>query len=86
MSDNMSTRLLDFEPFVDAEQAAKFLAMARKTLLTLARKGRIPAHGIRGKGQKRIWKFRISELDHWMQSELISGSDQGRIQERKDFL
>jgi hypothetical protein len=75
-----------FEPFVDSERAAAFLAMPRKTLLGLARQGRVPAHGIVGKGRKRVWKFRLSELDYWMQTEVISGSEQGRIQERKSFL
>lgn|GEM_PF-1671050 len=77
---------LGFEPFVDAERAAAFLAMPRKSLLGLARKGRVPAHGIAGKGRKRVWRFRLSELDQWMQSEVISGSEQGRTQERKSFL
>jgi excisionase family DNA binding protein len=75
-----------FEPFVDANRAAAFLAVSRKTLLALAREGRLPAHGIVGKGTRRIWKFRISELDHWMQTEVTSSSDQGRNRERKTFL
>lgn len=75
-----------FEPFVDAGRAASFLDMPRKTLLGLARRGKIPAHGIPGKGQKKTWRFRLSELDHWMHTELILDSDQGRIQERNSFL
>jgi len=71
------------EPFVNPERAADFLAMPRKTLLGLARRGRIPAHGIPGKGRKKAWRFRISELDHWMRTEVTSGSDQGLSSERK---
>lgn len=71
------------EPFIDAERAAAFLAMPRKTLLGLARKGKIPAHGIPGKGRKRAWRFRISELDHWMRTEVTLVSDQGLSSERK---
>ena len=74
------------EPFVNAERAASFLDMPRKTLLGLARRGKLPAHGIPGKGQKKNWRFRISELDHWMRTEVTLVSDQGRIQERKSFL
>jgi hypothetical protein len=74
------------EPFVAAERAANFLDMPRKTLLALARRGRIPAHGIPGKGKKRAWRFLISELDHWMRTEVTLVSDQGRFQERKKFL
>jgi excisionase family DNA binding protein len=74
------------EPFVTAERAATFLDVPRKTLLALARRGRIPAHGIPGKGRKKSWRFRISELDLWMRTEVTLVSDQGRFQERKRFL
>lgn len=73
-----------FEPFVDAKRAADFLAMSRKTLLSLARKGYLPGHPV-GQGVRRVWKFRLSELERWMQHEVNSGSDQGRFQERKPF-
>jgi excisionase family DNA binding protein len=73
------------EPFVDAERAAEFLAISRKTLLALTRKGYLPGHPV-GQGVRKSWKFRLSELDQWMRTELISGSDQGRTQERKNFL
>ncbi|HEV7218252.1 MAG TPA: helix-turn-helix domain-containing protein [Terriglobales bacterium] len=85
----MSTAIVierrSLEPFVDAGRAAEFLAMSRKTVLALARKGYLPGHPV-GHGVRKAWKFRLSELDHWMQTELISSSDQGRIQERKGFL
>ena len=68
MGDSLSA---PHEPFVDAERAAAFLDMRRKTLLDLARKGKLPGHPI-GFGQRRMWKFRISELEHWMQTEVHS--------------
>jgi hypothetical protein len=71
------------EPFVNAERAALFLDMPRKTLLGLARRRKLPAHGVPGKGRKKSWRFRISELDLWMRTEVISGSDQGLSSERK---
>lgn len=60
-----------FEPYVDSLRAAEFLAMSRKTLLELARKGRVPAHPV-GQGVRKTWKFRISELDSWMRREVTS--------------
>jgi predicted DNA-binding transcriptional regulator AlpA len=72
------------EPFVDAERAATFLAMSRKTLLALARKGYLPGHPV-GTGLRKVWKFRLSELESWMETGVRSGSDQGRFQERKSF-
>jgi hypothetical protein len=74
---------LSSEPFVNADRAASFLDMPRKTLLGLARRGKLPAHGIPGKGRKKNWRFRISELDHWMQTEVTWVSDQGLSLERK---
>jgi Helix-turn-helix domain len=68
-----------YEPFVGAERAANFLDLPRKTLLALARRGKIPAHGIPGKGRKRAWRFLISELDLWMRTEVTFVSDRGRF-------
>jgi hypothetical protein len=79
-----STALI--EPFVNADRAASFLDMPRKTVLGLARRGKLPAHGIPGKGRKRAWRFRISELDLWMHTEVTLVSDRGRFQERKRSL
>jgi hypothetical protein len=73
------------EPYVDAASAATHLSISRKTLVRLARKGAVPAHGL-GEGHKRMWRFRISELDFWMQTEVTSRSDEGRSAERKTFL
>jgi hypothetical protein len=50
------------EPFVSSEQAASFLAIKRRYLLALARRGIAGAYAL-GTGTKRkIWVFRLSEL------------------------
>lgn len=69
------------EPFVDAAHAASFLAMPRKTVLALARRGTLPAYGV-GEGPRKVWKFRLSELDSWMQTEVRSASHRGRLPRR----
>ncbi|HTF71471.1 MAG TPA: helix-turn-helix domain-containing protein [Edaphobacter sp.] len=56
------------EEYVDARRAAKYLSISSKKLLALARSGRVPAHGI-GDRQRRMWRFHLSELNHWMQTE-----------------
>ena len=53
--------LQDREPFVDAVRAAGFLSLSRRRVLALARSGAIPAHPL-GNGQRRVWRFRLSEL------------------------
>jgi len=51
----------EIEPFVDAEAAATFLSLPRQRLLELARLHELPAHPI-GRGKRRVWRFRLSEL------------------------
>jgi excisionase family DNA binding protein len=57
---------------VSAQTAAGYLDMHRKTVLQKARDGTLPAHPV-GKNRKR-WHFYLSELDHWLRSQVISGS------------
>lgn len=50
------------EPFVSADEAARFLCVKRKYLLELARRGILGAYAL-GTGTKRkTWVFRLSEL------------------------
>jgi hypothetical protein len=49
----------------------EFKVSARRHLLALARKGYLPGHPI-GPGIRKTWKFRISELNEWMQHEVNS--------------
>jgi predicted DNA-binding transcriptional regulator AlpA len=71
------------EPFVDAERAATFLAMSRKTLLAKSRRGQLPAHPI-GAGPRKIWRFRISELARWLDNEALK-LDSHRGRNERDF-
>ena len=66
------------EPYVDAQRAASFLAMSRKTLLAKSRRGQLPGHPI-GQGPRKIWRFRLSELSQWLDKEAIKlDSHRGR--------
>ena len=56
-----SRRFFNVEPFVDADVAAEFLSVKRKTILDWTRAGSIPAHRY-GRGNKAVWRFRISEI------------------------
>lgn len=50
-----------FEPFVDEHVVARFLQLAPRRILEMARTGEIPAHPI-GRTRK-TWRFRLSEID-----------------------
>lgn len=59
------------EPFVDANRAAEFLCLRPRRVLELARRGAIPAHPL-GEGQRRVWRFRLSELSAAMCSRALN--------------
>ena len=56
-----AAHLSAFEPFVDERLVARFLHIAPRRVLEMARKKEIPAHPI-GRTRK-TWRFRISEID-----------------------
>jgi excisionase family DNA binding protein len=50
-----------FEPLASAEEAAVYLRIHVKTLRRFAREGRVPCAKI-----GKYYRFRLSELDHWV--------------------
>lgn len=65
---------VQIEPFVDAAKAAEFLNLRPRRLLQLARQGFIPAYPI-GDGQRRVWRFRLSELASALAARAIKCGD-----------
>lgn len=59
------------EPYVDVKRAALYLAVAVKTLNEWARLEKIPAYPW-GDGIRKTWRFKLSELDEWMQRRINS--------------
>ena len=55
----------DFEPLIDSEEAAQLLRLHPKTLQQMARSGRLPATRV-----GKFWRFRKSEIDLWLRSEV----------------
>ena len=53
------------EPFVDQHRAAEFLSLRPRRVLELARARKIPSHPI-GDGARKVWRFRLSELDNFL--------------------
>jgi hypothetical protein len=50
------------EPFVSADEAARFLSIHRRYLLELARHGLAGAYALGTGTQRKFWVFRLSEL------------------------
>ena len=57
------------EPYVTPEKAAEFLGTNRLKVIRMARTGLLPAHPL-GSGKRHQWRFKVSELDKYMQSGL----------------
>jgi hypothetical protein len=55
-------KLLAPEPFVSAQEAAKFMGIRRRFLMELARRGIIGAYPIGTGALRKTWVFRLSEL------------------------
>ena len=55
-------RIMTLEPFVSADEAANFLAVKRRYLLALPRKGIAGAYSLGTGMRRKTWVFRLSEL------------------------
>ena len=55
------------EPLLDSEQAAAIMQIHPKTLQKLARNG-----VIRGIHIGKLWRFRASEIERWIDSQIAS--------------
>ena len=55
------------EPLIDATQAARILKLHPVTVREMAGQGKIPGLRI-----GKVWRFRLSSLDAWIDSQLQS--------------
>jgi len=66
---NPTPLVMGLEFFVDADEAARFLKINRRTLLHWARQGVLPAHPL-GRGSRKTWRFLVSELGDWLRAQV----------------
>jgi len=59
----VKTMLAEAEKYVDAVVASEFLGVTTRFLLDLTRAGRIPGHPLGLGSKRRVWRFRLSELE-----------------------
>ena len=52
-----------FEPYVDADVAARHLSVTRKQLLGLARRGLIRSYPVDPTRRRKTYRFKLGELD-----------------------
>jgi excisionase family DNA binding protein len=58
-----------FEPLMDVKSTAESLSLHPKTVMRMAREGRIPAFRV-----GRYWLFRASLIDAWLNDQLKSSA------------
>ena len=51
------------EPFVTADDVAAHLKITRRQVLEMTRKGIIPAHPLGIGEHRKVWRYRLSEVD-----------------------
>jgi excisionase family DNA binding protein len=71
--------LAQCEPLIGAEQAAKLLSVHPKTVKRLAAEGCVPAMKI-----GKLWRFRASALDSWMESQIQCAGHPCSVKERTE--
>jgi excisionase family DNA binding protein len=57
------------EPYVDAQTVAGYLKIDKRSVLALTRKGKLPAHPLDATATRKVWRFKLSEVD-----EAIAGN------------
>ena len=77
----MSIKSLEFEPYVNAAAVAALLNIAPRQVLALTRTGRLPGHPIDPDRLRKDWRYKISEIETAMQSDMrkpASSADETR--------
>jgi len=62
------------EPFVDVDAVAAFLCVERRQVLEMTRKGIIPAHPLGTGKHRRVWRYKISEVDATVASSALENA------------
>jgi excisionase family DNA binding protein len=56
------------EPFVSAAEIAAHLKVTRRQVLDMARKNHLPAHPVSFGSRRKMWRFKLSEVDEALSS------------------
>lgn len=54
---------IQFEPFVDANTVAAHLKITRRQTLEMTRRGLLPGYPLGTGLDRKIWRYRLSEID-----------------------
>jgi excisionase family DNA binding protein len=51
-----------YSPWMNSEEAARYLGVKRRSLLLRVREGKVPVYALSGT-KRRVWRFRKQDLD-----------------------
>ena len=60
------------EPYVDAQRVAEHLSLTRREVLKLTRARKLPAHPIDPCAVRKIYRYRLSEIDDVLSQTLMT--------------
>jgi excisionase family DNA binding protein len=70
--------MMTAEPWVSVDDVAKHLGVAKDSIYRWIETRRLPAHRI-----GRLWKFRLSEVDGWVETGVAPiDSDDDKVREK----
>lgn len=69
---NSLTRTSSQEPYVDAQRVAEHLSLTRREVLKLTRARKLPAHAIDPYAARKIYRYKLSEIDDMLSQTLIA--------------
>jgi hypothetical protein len=61
---NYPARAVSQEPYVDAQCVAEHLSLTRREVLKLTRAGKLPAHAIDPSAARKIYRYKLNEIDN----------------------
>jgi hypothetical protein len=66
------TRAVSQEPYIDAQCVAEHLSLTRREVLKLTRAGKLPAHPIDPSAARKIYRYKLSEIDALLSQTLTA--------------
>ena len=66
------TRTVSQEPYVDAQCVAEHLSLTRREVLKLTRAGKLLAHAIDPSAARKIYRYKLSEIDDMLSQTLTA--------------
>lgn len=61
---------IDRGSLVTAKAVAEYLAVAESTVTRMARNNELPAVRVRCAGRKGLWRFRMADIEAWVDSQV----------------